>query len=293
MPTQDLFKHIRRLEIVSRRLVQTMLAGNYLSAFHGQGLEFEEVREYQPGDEVRSIDWNVTARQGRPFVKVFREERELSVLFAVDISGSAAFGSKGSSKRELAARLVASLGLAAAGNGDRVGLLLFSDRVELALPARRGRAAVLRAVREVLNTPAQGRCTLFSPAARRLPSLGRRGAIVFWISDLMAPDAEQALGAASMRYDVVACRLHDPLEWELPAGLGLLACADPETGQRYLLDTDSRSARKAWAERAMAWRKEGERMLRGLQIDNLELATDQEISDPLLRFFRARERRVR
>jgi uncharacterized protein (DUF58 family) len=293
MPTQDLFKHIHRLEIVSRRLVQTMLAGNYLSAFHGQGLEFEEVREYQIGDEVRSIDWNVTARQGRPFVKVFREERELTVLFAVDVSGSSSFGSRGSSKRELAARLVAALGLAAAGNGDRVGLLLFSDRVELALPARRGRAAVLRAVREVLKHPAQGRGTLFGPAARRLSSLGRRGAIVFWLSDLMAPDAEEALGAANVRYDVVACRLHDPLEWELPAGMGLLACADPESGERYLLDTDSRSARRAWAERGQAWRSECQRMLRGRQIDSLELATDQDISEPLLRFFKARERRVR
>lgn len=292
-PTPDFYRHIKRLEVVSKHLVQEALAGDYKSAFHGMGLEFEEVREYQPGDEVRAIDWNVTARQGRPFVKVFREERERTVLFCVDVSASQAFGSRGSAKRELAARLLAALGFAAAAGGDKIGLVLHTDRVELALPPRKGRARVMRAVRETLALRPKGRGTAFAPVARRLPSLARRGSVVFWISDLRGADLDAALRQARARYDNIACRLVDPAEDKLPAGLGVVPCRDPETGEGYWLDTNSAAARRAWDEAAARWAEGLRKRMVALRIDKLDLATDCDLGRTLLHFFRMRERRSR
>ena len=187
MIEKDLIKKIRRLEIVSTRLVENVLSGNYLSTFHGTGLEFSEVREYAPGDEVRLIDWNVTARLGLPFIKVFQEERELTIILAVDVSASSEFGTAGSSKRELAAQVAAALGFAAVQNQDRVGFLLFSDQVEAFLPPRRGKRHVLRGLRDILTMEPKGQGTDFAPAFKRLGAMARRGATVFLISDFMAP----------------------------------------------------------------------------------------------------------
>jgi uncharacterized protein (DUF58 family) len=288
----SLVKRIRRLEIVSRHLVQDLLAGDYLSTFHGQGLEFSEVREYQPGDEVRSIDWNVTARMQQPYVKVYREERQLTVLLAVDLSASTEFGSRGSSKRELAAELAAALGFAAALNGDRVGLLLFSDRVELALPPRRGRLHALRLVREILTYKAQGKATRLEPALARLPSLAKSGAVVVLMSDFFAPGAETALKVPSRRYDLVACRLSDPAEESLPRGLGLVPAKDPENGRMAWLDSDSPSFVQAWSRRAAARREALRSGMRRIGCDLFEVRTGQDFVAPLVAFFKNRERRA-
>jgi uncharacterized protein (DUF58 family) len=290
---KDLFKQIRRLEIVSRHLVQNALTGNYLSTFKGSGLEFSEVREYEPGDEVRLIDWNVTARMGRPFIKLFQEEREMTALFLIDVSSSLAAGSKGYSKLELAAQACAALGFAAAQNGDRVGFLFFSDRVEGWLAPKRGRKAVLRGLRELLTLEPQGQGSDLSPAIKQLGWALRRKATIFLLSDLLLPLDTSGIRMLNQRHDLVTLRTHDRLDEELPAWVGLLAARDPETGKRVWLDTDSPWARKAWAKRRTAKIQESGNFLRRLQVDRLDLRTDQDLAKPLLNFFRARAARAR
>jgi len=216
MEAADLFKKIRRLEIVSRHLVESALAGDYLSTFKGSGLEFAEVREYEPGDEVRSIDWNVTARLGRPFVKVHQEERELTLVLVVDVGASMATGSQGD-KRELAAQVAAALGLAASRGGDRVGFLFFSDRVEGWLPPKRGRGHLLRGLRDLLVLQPQGRGSDIGAALRHLSQAQRRRAAVFVLSDLLMDLENPAFKAAARRHDLVAVRTSDPLDEALPA----------------------------------------------------------------------------
>jgi uncharacterized protein (DUF58 family) len=287
-----LVKKIKRIEIISRHLVQDLLTGDYLSAFHGQGLEFSEVREYQPGDEVRSIDWNVTARMQLPYVKVFQEERELTVILMADISGSGEFGTQGSSKRELAADLCAALGFAAAFNGDRVGLILFSDRVEKVLPPKRGRLHALRLVREVLTHKAQSKGSDLKPALSRLPFVSRRHAVVFLLSDFQVPEIKAAMKAPALRYDLVACRLSDPAEETLPAGLGLLSVRDPETGRRAWLDSDSASVRRAWEAQTQERRRFVRQSLRQSHCDFFEVRTGQDFVGPLVGFFKNRVRRA-
>ncbi len=289
--TVDLLKQIRRLEIVARHLVRGALSGNYLSTFKGSGLEFSEVREYDPGDEVRLIDWNVTARMGRPFIKVFQEERELTALFLVDVSASHEAGSQGYSKRELAAQACAALGFAAAQNGDRVGFLFFSDRVEGWLAPKRGRKTVLRGLRDLLSMEPKGQGSDLAPAIRQLSWALRRRATVFLLSDLLLP--LEGLKAIHRRHDVVSLRLHDKMDEELPSWLGMLMARDPETGKRVWLDTDSPWARSAWAKRRAARLGEAGKVLRRLQVDRLDLRTDQDIAKPLLGFFRARATRAR
>lgn len=288
-----LVKKIKRLEIISRHLVQDLLSGDYLSTFHGQGLEFSEVREYQPGDEVRAIDWNVTARMQHPYIKVFQEERELTVMLVVDISRSTEFGTRGGSKRELAAELAAALGFAAAHNGDRVGLILFSDRVELALPPKRGRLHVLRIIRELLMRKAVGKGTDLGPALRRLPSLARRSGVVFLISDFLAPEAAVKLKASGLRYDLVACRLADRAESQLQPGLGIIASRDPESGRLAWLDTDSASFREEWQVRSETRRKELKKALHRSHCDLFEVTTGEDFVAPLVGFFKGRERHAR
>ena len=293
METPDLLKKIRRLEIVSRHLVQNALMGNYLSTFKGSGLEFSEVREYEPGDEVRLIDWNVTARMGRPFIKVFQEERELTALFLVDLSASTEAGSQGYSKRELAAQACAALGFAAAQNGDRVGFLFFSDRVEAWLPPKRGRRAVLRGLREILTLEPKGQGSNLAPAIKQLAWALRRRATVFLLSDLLLPLEGAGARMLSQRHDLITLRLHDRLDEELPAWIGLLSARDPESGKRVWLDTDSPWARRAWAARRAARLQGATAVLRRLQVDRLDLRTDQDIAKPLIQFFKSRARRGR
>lgn len=291
MQAAELFKKIRRLEIVSRHLVDSALAGNYLSTFKGTGLEFSEVREYVPGDEVRAIDWNVTARVGRPFIKVFHEERELTVILAVDVSASQSLGARGA-KRELAAQVAAALGLAASGHGDRVGFLFFSDRVEAWLPPKRGRTHLLRGLRDLLTLEPQGRRSDLGAALRHLSWAQRRRAAVFVISDLLLDLNGPGLASATRRHDVIAVRTADDLDEALPAWVGLLAAVDPESGRRVWLDTDSPWARRAWARKRTARLDAARAALRRRQIDLVETHTGRDVGSDLMKFFRAREKRA-
>ncbi len=288
MVSNEILKKIRRIEIVSNRLVESVLSGNYLSTFHGQGLEFSEVREYQPGDEVRFIDWNVTARQGRPFIKVHQEERELTVILAVDLSASMDFGSSDVSKRELAAQVAATLGFSAAVNGDRVGFLFFTDRVEAWLPPKRGKRHLLRGLRDLLVLEPKGRGTNFEPAVARLASVARRGAAVFWISDFAQPDFEKELRTASRRFDLIAARMTDPAEQALPRFAGLIPARDPESGKLGWLDTDWPWALKRHEKAQVRLQAQATQALRRLQVDVLDAQGGREFAIDLVRFFKRR-----
>jgi uncharacterized protein (DUF58 family) len=290
MEPADLFKKIRRMEIVARHLVDSALAGGYLSTFKGAGLEFSEVREYEPGDEVRLIDWNVTARMGRPFLKVYQEERELTVVLAVDVSRSQASGSAGD-KREVAAQVAAALGLAAATHGDRVGFLFFSDRLEGWLPPRRGKGHLLRGLRDLLALEPQGSGSGLSEMLKQLGRAQTRRATVFLISDLLYDLESPAFSAAAKRHDLVAIRTSDPMDEELPAWVGLLAARDPETGRRVWLDTDSPWARSAWKRRRAEVLRRARQSLRKRQVDLVETGTGADVGADLFKFFRVRQRR--
>jgi len=243
--TPELLAQVRRLTIRSRRAVEEVFSGAYKSAFRGKGLEFAEVREYVVGDDVRSIDWNVTARAGRPFVKRFDEERELTVVVAMDLSGSLAFGSRARTKRETAAEAGALIALAAARNRDRVGLLLFTDKVELYLPPGKSRARSLRIVREMLAYEPKGRGTDMAGALAFLGRVLRRHAIVFIVSDWIASEFDRPLSFLGRRHEVVALEVTDPFERELPP-TGLVRARDLETGRSVWVDLGARAARAEW-----------------------------------------------
>ena len=245
MITPELLAQVRRLTIRSRRAVEEVFSGAYKSAFRGKGLEFAEVREYVVGDDVRSIDWNVTARAGRPFVKRFDEERELTVVVAMDLSGSLAFGSRARTKRETAAEAGALIALAAARNRDRVGLLLFTDKVELYLPPGKSRARSLRIVREMLAYEPKGRGTDMAGALAFLGRVLRRHAIVFIVSDWIASEFDRPLSFLGRRHEVVALEVTDPFERELPP-TGLVRARDLETGRSVWVDLGARAARAEW-----------------------------------------------
>ncbi len=293
MIESELIKKIRRIEIVSTRLVENVLSGNYLSTFHGTGLEFSEVREYMPGDEVRFIDWNVTARLDRPFIKVYQEERELTLILAVDISHSQDFGSRGSSKRELAAQVAAAIGFSAVKNQDRVGFLLFSDKVERFLPPKRGKRHLLRGIRDIMALPATGQGSNLGPAMTRLSAMARRGATVFLLSDFLMPKAEEQLRAPAMRYDLIAARLSDPAEAQLPAFAGLLPVRDPESGRLGWVDTDAFFGRRRYENRRRQRLNDTLKAFRRLKVDWFEAGTASDFTPELIRFFRKREKRTR
>jgi uncharacterized protein (DUF58 family) len=289
---------MRQLEIRTRRMVNDSLSGAYHSVFKGRGMDFDEVREYSPGDEVRTIDWNVTARAGRTFVKKFTEERELTIFLLVDISASGNFGSRALSKRDLAAELASVLAFSAIRNSDKVGLLMFTDRVERYLPPKKGRRHVLRVVRDILYHTAEGSGTDTVKALDVINHVLHRRAIVFLISDFESPGdpaaAREALRRAmrqtNRRHDLVAVHVEDPHERELP-NLGIVALEDAETGEVVELDTGSAAVRRRFKERAL---ERGRRLVsdfRSEGVDTLQLQTDTPYIPALQRFFKTRERR--
>jgi uncharacterized protein (DUF58 family) len=290
MLTEDLMREVRRLQVRTRRRVEGLFAGEYHSAFKGRGIEFADVREYEPGDDVRSIDWNVTARTGRTFIKRFTEERELTVILAVDLSGSGALASAGKSKGRTAVELAAVLALAAATNNDRVGLMIFTDRVELFLPARKGRTHVLRLLRELLNFEPRGRGTDVSGAVDHLARMLRKRALVFVVSDFMAPAFEKELKLASRKHEVIAVSIADPREAELPKA-GLIELADAETGERVTVDSSSRRARQEWRRLAAERETQLDRALARARVDRIRVRTDRPFVRELERYFHLRERR--
>lgn len=287
-----LMKKVRGIRILTGRLVDDRLAGDYHSAFKGQGLEFDEIRTYVPGDDVRSIDWNVTARTGFPQVKRFAEERQLTILFAVDVSGSQSFGSGARTKAELSAEIACLLALTSIRNQDNVGLLLFSDRVVKWLPPRRGRTAVLRIVREVLAADDARGGTDLAGALERLERSLHRKAVVFLVSDFQAEGWEKRLAALARRHDLVCCPVRDPAETDLPAA-GLVELEDPETGESVWADLSSSALRAAWRDRAAARLADLRALFRRHGIDSMEFSTAADPIDPIRRFFRRRAARRR
>jgi uncharacterized protein (DUF58 family) len=288
----DVLRQVRRLRLRARRAVKDLLGGEYHSVFKGRGLAFEDVREYQPGDDVRGIDWNVTARMGHPYVKRFIEERELTVVLFVDASGSQQFGTARQPKREVLAELAAVLAFSAVSNNDKVGLLTVTDRVERFLPPRKGTRHVLRLLRDVLFFQPAHRGTDLRRGLDYLNRVQRRRAIVFLLSDFRDRGFESAFKQTGRRHDLIAVRISDPREEELPA-VGLLELEDAETGAAFLLDTGDRAVREAYREAARQ-RRDGVRQLaRAAGCDLIEVTTDGLHLDALIRFFRLRERRLR
>ncbi|MCA9988917.1 MAG: DUF58 domain-containing protein [Anaerolineales bacterium] len=294
MLSPELIRKIRHIEIRTRRLVNDGFAGEYHSIFKGRGMEFDEVRPYLPGDEVRTIDWNVTARMGHPYVKRFVEERELTVMLVVDASGSEDFGSVHRFKRELAAELAAVLAFAATTNKDRVGLLIFTDQIELHIPPRKGRKHVLRLLRELLAFQPQSRGTDIKLALDTVNQTLKRRSIVFLVSDFLAePDSyRQALAITNRRHDLVAVDLHDPLERQV-AGVGLLALEDPETGELAWVDTSHAGWRSGFEQRVARWSAGKRQALINAGVDRIHIATNQDVIAPLTTFFQQRARRLR
>lgn len=291
MSPAELAKQVRLLEITTRRIVTEVFAGEYSSAFKGRGMEFADVREYQPGDDIRSIDWNVTARAGRPFVKRFTEERELSVLLMVDLSGSGAFGTAEKTKRELSCELAALLIFAAVKKGDRAGLLIFTDHVEHFIPPRKGSRHALRLIRELLAFEPEHAGTSFLAAAEHVTHVLRRRSLVFMVSDFMGADLEPALRRLAPRHDLVAIDVSDPRDFELvPAGL--LDVEDPETGRTVLVDTSSRRVRDAYRQAMASAAERRAQVVQRLGIDRLALDTASPYVHELVRFFKQRERRM-
>jgi uncharacterized protein (DUF58 family) len=288
---KEILRRVRRLEIRTRRVVDESLAGSYHSVFRGRGMEFAEVREYEPGDDVRSIDWNVSARMGRPFVKKFTEERELTVVLAVDASGSERFGTGASEKLELAAEVSALLAFSAIRNNDRVGLLLFTDRIERFIPPRRGREHALRVLRDLVAVETKGRGTDLAGALEVLRRVVTKRAVVFVVSDFEAPAFERPLRVLSRKHDVVAIHVADPRESVLPSS-GIVAVVDPETGERALLDTGSARVRRAYAARAEAARAAALEALKRAGVEHLDLSTGEPYERPLVRFFAERAKRA-
>ena len=289
MTPEEAAHEVRRIEITTRHLVRDIVAGEYSSAFRGRGVEFAEVREYQPGDDVRTIDWNVTARLGAAYVKRYLEERELSVLFLVDASASGRFGSRLRTKRELGAEVTAVLALAAARNNDRIGAMFFTDRVEYHLAPAKGRRHVLRLISDLLTFEPAGSGTDLGAALRELEPTLRRRAVIFVLSDFLATGHDAVLGRLARRHDVVGLQLVDPRERTLPQA-GLVTLWDPETGAWRRVDTDAPAVRRYFAERAEAFDRRLAQTLRELNVDLLRLETAKSYAEPLLTFFRRRER---
>jgi uncharacterized protein (DUF58 family) len=300
MLSSELIRTIRRIEIHTRHLVNDSFAGEYQAIFKGRGMEFDEVREYQPGDEVRSIDWNVTARMGEPFIKRYVEERELTVMLAFDASRSGLFGTADRFKRELAAELSAVLAFSAITNNDKVGLLAFTDQVELHIPPRKGRRHVLRLIRDLLAFEPAGRGTDVTLALERLNRTLKRQAIIFLVSDFLLPfdqpdllkAYERALLVTNRRHDLVAISITDPREAVWP-NVGLVVLEDAETGARRWIDSGDPSWRKEFAAQATARCAVRDAAFTRAQVDHIGVTVGEDYVEPLRAFFRARARRWR
>jgi uncharacterized protein (DUF58 family) len=288
---KEILKKIRRIELRTRRLVDSSFAGAYHSVFKGRGMNFEEVREYTPGDDIRSIDWNVTARMNVPYVKKFTEEREMTVMLLVDVSASGTYGSVESSKRELAAEVASILAFSAIQNNDKVGLLLFSDEVELYIPPKKGRLHTLRLIREMLFFEPRRRGTSLAVALDYLNKVTPRKAVVFVISDFITADFIKPLTVTSKRHDLVAMPVIDPGEETLP-DVGLLTLEDAETGRQVEINTSSRGVAAAFAAMEDRRHEELEKVFRQRRIDVVPLRTDRDYLLPLRAFFEKRERRL-
>ncbi len=292
MVPREILKKVRRIEITTRGLVNEVFSGEYHSVFKGRGMTFSEVREYQYGDDIRSIDWNVTARTGTPFVKIFEEERELTVVLVVDVSASGDFGTRERFKRDLAAELSAVLAFSAIKNNDKIGLILFSDRVEKFVPPRKGRRHVLRVLRELLYHKPEGKGTDIRGALEYLSRVVPKRAVVFLVSDFLGQDFLRPLSVAGKRHDLIAIRMKDLRDEEIPE-MGLVEFEDPETGQRLVVNTSDPDFRNAFSERARQRMSSLDRDFLRSKVDVIDIQTGQPYVEPLMRFFHRRMKRFR
>jgi uncharacterized protein (DUF58 family) len=289
--SRELVKKLKKIEIYTSRLANDQLAGSYHSVFKGRGMAFSEVRQYQPGDDVRFIDWNVSARMNDTYVKVFTEEREMTVMLLVDLSASERFGSTEKPKIETVAEVAALLAFSAIKNNDRVGLILFTDRIERFVPPKKGRSHVMRVVTEILNANPEGEGTDLGVALDLLGGVGKRRTVAFVISDFIADQYEKALKVVSAKHDVIPIQISDPREDEL-ADVGLALVEDLETGELVEVDTSSSKVRAEYAREAQRQRAAREHLFRRLQLDHVTVSTERDFVRPLTELFRLRQRRL-
>jgi len=293
MIPKEILKQIRRIQITTSRMVRDVFSGQYQSVFKGRGIEFDEVRQYEVGDEIRSIDWNVTARMGHPYVKKFMEERELTVMLLLDLSGSIYFGTSGRLKRQLAAEICAVLALSAIRNNDRVGMIIFTDRIEKFIPPKKGLGHVLLIIREALYFMPQGKRTDIALALEYLNRVLHRTSVVFLVSDFYAPKFENALAVANKRHDLIGITITDPKEIELPNNIGIVQFEDAETGSLFFWDTSDISLNNAFKENSQRIIQERKRLFSRLGVDYIDIRSDRPYEKSLFAFFRMRERRLR
>jgi uncharacterized protein (DUF58 family) len=292
MISREIVKKLKKIEIHTARLANDQLAGSYHSVFKGRGMAFSEVRQYQPGDDVRFIDWNVSARMRDTYVKIFTEEREMTVMLLVDLSASGLFGTVGQPKQETAAEVAALLAFSAIKNNDRVGLILFTDQVERFVPPKKGKGHVMRVVTEILSASAARRGTDVRCALELLGHVQKRKCVAFLISDFIAGGYERALRITSARHDLIPLQIVDPREEQLP-DVGIIATQDLETGELVEIDTSSRRVREAYATRVARQRGEREQLFRRLDLDHLVIQTGQPYVRPIAELFRRRQSRER
>lgn len=290
MIPKEVLKKIRRIEIRTKKLVNDLFSGEYHSTFKGQGMEFEEVRQYEPGDDVRLIDWNVTARTGYPHIKKFKEERELSVVLLVDASSSGRFGTRGRFKSDTAAELCALLAFSAIKNNDKVGLIIFTDKIEKFVPPKKGRGHVLRLIREILYFKPEGTRTDIGGALEYFTKVIKRKSVVFLVSDFLSENFFRPLRIANNKHDIIAVKITDPREIRFE-NVGLIELEDAETGDVIMVDTGSRSFRRQFAAKADEDTSDLKRGFQSINLDFIDIRTDQSYIVPLINFFKARERR--
>ncbi len=287
---KELLKKIRRIEIRTKRLVNDLFSGEYHSTFKGQGMEFEEVRQYLPGDDIRLIDWNVTARTGYPYIKKFREERELSVILLVDVSSSGLFGTKEKFKEDTAAELCALMAFSAIKNNDKVGMIIFTDRIEKFIPPKKGRPHVLRLIREILHFKPTGTGTDIAGALEYFNRVIKKKSVVFLISDFLSEDYLKPLQIANNKHDIIAMKISDPRELEFD-NVGMIELEDAETGETFIIDTASSEFRRDFAAKAEADNFSLKRSFQLINLDFIQIITNQSYIVPLINFFKIREKR--
>jgi uncharacterized protein (DUF58 family) len=293
MLPKEIIRKVRRIEIRTKKLVNDVFSGEYHSIFKGRGMEFEEVREYQPGDDVRVIDWNVTARYGHPFVKSFKEERELTVMFLVDASSSGDFGTAGEkTKREYISEICSVLAFSAIKNNDRVGMIIFTDRVEKYIPPKKGSSHVLRLIREVLYFVPQHTRTDLNCALEFLGRVIKRRSVIFLVSDFLSSDYDKMLSIANKKHDLIAIKIADPREIELP-NVGFIELEDTETGEQIIIDTKNQKIRSDFQEYAQREKTKLDKGFRSMDLDHIHITTGESYVEPLMAFFRVRAKRFR
>ena len=292
MIPKEILKKVRRLEITTRGMVNDVFSGEYHSVFKGRGMEFSEVREYQFGDDIRTIDWNVTARYGHPYVKVFEEERELTVVLMVDASSSGEFGTFERMKGEIAVEICALLAFSAIKNNDKVGLIIFTDKVEKFVPPRKGKSHVLRVLRELLYFHPEDKMTDIASALEYFNRVIRRRSVVFLVSDFISKNYERALRIANKKHDIVAINIVDPREMELP-NIGFIELEDAETGEQIVIDTSDGEVRQLFSQKTSQAMLRRDKLFKSMNVDSIAIHTDESYFEPLMKFFRMRAKRFR